>query len=187
MKPSKSIIIITTLVFTVVGCGDDNGGVATTTGDSESYEPEVRLVKDGPHEFHFQWDEPLKEERIILCRDETFNSHVLSDNPVYHFKIDEQGNSVRVQIPISTTRLRLFYFPAGTFRSRLVRDYFIFVELLPARERAAFPLPNYAHNATAKYFERDTHLLKEHPFKSYRVGKPSLLTFDPPEHLNIPE
>ena len=35
----------------------------------DSYvKPRIRLVKDSPTTFHFQWDEPLEEERIILVR-----------------------------------------------------------------------------------------------------------------------
>lgn len=192
MKPLKSILIITTLVFAIVGCGDDNGGVAKSSGVSESYEPEVRLVKDGPHDFHFQWDEPLNEERIILCLSEEFVQLVDADNDI--------GGHTRTGFP----EQRLVYFPQGSFRSKLFTDTLVFIEILSAHQRSAFPLPSYARDATADFPENIRRLagenlsylhyhgiagesdayqqiLREHPFKPYRVGKPSRLTFTIPE------
>ena len=55
------------MVFILFGCGGshDKGGYV---GDEDSEVPRVRLVKDGDDLLHFQWDEPLKEERFILVR-----------------------------------------------------------------------------------------------------------------------
>ena len=64
--------------------------------------PCVRLVKDDDETFHFQWAEPLKEERIILVR----CSGVVFDH--------------RYNAEIPHEKELLVYFPAGTVVSASV-------------------------------------------------------------------
>ena len=92
----------------------------------ESYAPRVRLVKDTEYLYHFQWDAPLKEERIIL----------------YFARWAESGYE----------RHHLVYFPAGVIVSKPVNvnraSGKSTVEILSAHERDAFPLPAYAPDAS---------------------------------------
>ena len=62
----KAIFLIP-LSLLVFSCGSERYGCDCVT-DTDVSIPEVRLVKDSPTTFHFQWKEPLKEERIILVR-----------------------------------------------------------------------------------------------------------------------
>ena len=182
MKALKSILIAAILVFTVFGCGDDNGGVA---GVSESYTPQVRLVKDGPSEFHFQWGKPLKEERIILCRFESFFLVVTAANVIEGYK------------PTGFPQQKLVYFPEGSFISKPLTDELVFIEILSAHKRDTFPLPANVFDATADlpicashsdcsypfvnpHWDAYRRILREHPFKPYRVGNSSQLSFDIP-------
>ena len=120
--------------------------------------PRVRLVKDDGSTFHFQWAEPLKEQRIIL--------------------VDLNGYQ----------RTLLVYFAAGTVVSAPVsRDGFWIpkridsVEILPAHLREE-RLPAYVFEIRADggvwQREEDDYLLREHPFfRDYRIDEPSRITF----------
>ena len=89
----------------------------------------MRLVKDNDTTFHFQWDAPLKEERIIL----------------YFARWAEFGYE----------RHYLVYFPAGVIVSKPVNvsgaSGKSTVEILSAHERDAFPLPAYAPDASVGF------------------------------------
>ena len=50
-------LVLVAMVFIGFSCGGLDGG-----------DPEVFLVRDDEYTFHFQWDEPLVEDRIILVR-----------------------------------------------------------------------------------------------------------------------
>ena len=132
--------------------------------------PRVRLVKDDGFTFHFQWAEPLKEQRIILVG---LNGGL--ENPV-------------LEIPSRYEEILLVYFAAGTVVSAPVsRDGFWYlkridsVEILPAHLREK-RLPAYVSeiHADGRVWQReeDDLLLREHPFfRDYRVDDPSRITF----------
>ena len=141
--------------------------VFVACGVGEPYAPRVRLVKDTEYLYHLQWDAPLKEERIIL----------------YFARWADSG----------TEHHDLVYFPAGVIVSKPVNVSGALgkstVEILSAHERYAFPLPAYAGDASVgiHYYDRGVDvaewekasrlILREHPFKPYRVGVPSRITF----------
>ena len=129
---------VTHLAF-IAGCSE--AGNSDYKVSIESYVPRVRLVKDGARDFHFQWDEPLKEERIILCRIEVFILVVTADDVIEGHKAS------------GFPEQRLVYFPEGSFRSKLFTDTLVFIEILLAHERGTFPLPAYARDATADFPE----------------------------------
>ena len=160
------LIAVPILMFGVVGCDTDDVGVG------DSYVPRVRLVKDGPNEFHFQWDEPLKEERIILCLVEEFLAITTTSPVIIGYK------------PTGFPFQRLVYFPEGSFISESIKHQPVFIEILPASERYKYPLPSYAFEQPGNNREARRRILKEHPFKPYRVGKPPRLTFEKPELPN---
>ena len=145
MQYFKYLVALITLVFIGLGCGD----------------PEVYLVKDGESEFHLQWTEPLKEQRIVLF---------------HRTRFDYYGSQI--------TDSYLYFFPVGEFRSRLFRhneivgqNGLLSVELPPASTRDTFDRPHIVWDATTELKRIDT-VLVGHPYKPYDVGKPSKLTFD---------
>ena len=144
--------------------------------------PRVRLVKDNDTTFHFQWAEPLKEERIILIR---------GSGGI----VDEIGGGeppVKRRYPWEIESL--VYFPAGSFisapasSSRIWLDpdlgntwkYTYSVEILPAHLRNTVAVP--ARLFTIRDGDFKPHgervILREHPFQEYHVGAPSRLTFE---------
>ena len=175
MREFISFLIVVSVVV-CLGCYTEN--VDNYNGDS-SYVPSVRLVRDGDFEYHFQWDEPLKEDRIVLIRVHQFGSwihEVTSDNiltgrVLYHEFIN----------PAISTRLILFR--QGDFISEpeMLEGWHCLIEILPAHERNTLPLPAtaakfiYGPNNNDEDYQR---ILKEHPFKPYRLGKSSRITFD---------
>lgn len=171
MKPKSTInhlilIAVPILLCGVLGCDTDDVSVG------DSYVPRVRLVKDGPNEFHFQWDEQLKEERIILCNAD-ITIAITTDSPAI-----EGYKASGFPFP------RLIYFPEGAFISEPVKDYFTFIEILPASERYKYSLPSYAYGQPGNNVFERRRILREHPFKPYHVGKPSRLTLEVPEINN---
>ena len=129
--------------------------------------PRVRLVKDDDETFHFQFAEPLKEERIILVR---YNG-VLFDH----------------QHQIPWEKEMLVFFPAGTVVSAPVYrqdkrytfpERIDTVEIRPAdlRETA---LPAELYEIRARHFRyRGERILREHPFfRDYSVDPQSQITF----------
>ena len=145
MQYFKYLVALITLVFIGLGCGD----------------PEVYLVKDGESEFHLQWTEPLKEQRIVLF---------------HRTRFDYYGSQI--------TNSVLYFFPVGEFRSRLFRhnevvgqNVLLSVELPPASTRDTFDRPNTVWDATTEFTYIDT-VLVGHPYRPYDVGKPSKITFD---------
>ncbi len=155
--------------------------------------PRVRLVKDDDSTFHFQWEDPLKEARIILIR----YSGVTVSQYKGHYR----------KTPFD--RDLLIYFPAGAFISAPARtdaiaktsyeyiwgevgdvantEYIGSVDIFPAHFRASV-LPAYVHriNAGGSFREREEHerILREYPlFKAYRLGEPTNLTFELPPAL----
>ena len=144
--------------------------------------PRVRLVKDNDRTFHFQWDKPLKEERIILVHETgELGGKIVSGGvewKSYNFNI-------------------LVYFPAGSFVSGAVyterwgelryvmswRDgprRIHSIEILPAhlRNTVDFPTPLYAINDGDFVLHGDQVILRDHPsFQECRVDEPSRLAF----------
>lgn len=125
----------------------------------------MRLVKDNKHTFHFQWDKPLKEERIILVR----------------YSGRDGGDSMEY----------VAYFPAGAFVSSPVTQsafragdswvYIRSVELLAAEMRTEVAVPARLHTIENGLFQvyGDQVILREHPFfREYHVGEPSRLTLE---------
>ncbi len=169
------LIAVPILMFGVLGCDTDDVGDDVGVGDS--YVPRVQLVKDGPNEFHFQWDEPLKEERIILCLVEEFLAITTTSPVIIGYK------------PTGFPFQRLVYFPEGSFISESIKHQPVFIEILPASERYKFPLPakvfeqpGWGHKISYNIdYDEQRRILEEHPFKPYRVGKPSRITFEMPK------
>ena len=61
------LVLLSILVFCFFSCGSPRDA-DDRVSNADSSAPRVRLVKDTESMFHFQWNEPLKEERIILVR-----------------------------------------------------------------------------------------------------------------------
>ncbi len=53
-------------MFIGFSCG--GGRDVCDCGVPDNYSPTVRLVKDTDRSFHFQWDDTLLAERIVLAR-----------------------------------------------------------------------------------------------------------------------
>ena len=159
--------------------------------------PRVRLVKDNDTTFHTQWDEPLKEERIILIR---------RSGEVVRYRSRYNPSSGRVRtaeqkFSLSESQIGiLVYFPAGSFVSAPVSsqnksdsfyggiyagstwsvEYIHSVETLPADLRNTIAVPAHLYEIRDGVFEwhGGEVILRDHPFfREYRVGKPSRLTF----------
>lgn len=125
--------------------------------------PRVRLVRDTPDSYHFQWAEPLTEARIILVRVQ-WQSDQYPDH-------DET---------------RLIFFEPGQFKSaRYSLAYYqksATVEILPARDRNSFSLPAMAAMSHSRsdyilppHTSSDKEILAEHPFEPYEFDAPSKL------------
>ena len=157
------------VIVAILGCGGDDSVV------SADNVPEVRLVDDGSNDFHFQWDEPLKEERIIPIR--------------CHFEGVAQGRNGELH-PYAHSWTKLIYFPSDSFVSKPLRESsLVSIKILSSQERAKFSLPTrvYMNDEWYDYHDSWLRILKEHPFKPYRVGKPSNLTFEMREPEPQPE
>ena len=78
----------------------------------------------------------------------------------------------------------LIKFNAGDFRSGLIKahsfgfDDWYGIKILKAIERARLTLPHRFAHANLFEFENADALLKEHPFKPYKVESPSILRFE---------
>lgn len=148
----KTLLISIGLLFVFFGC--DNA-------------PRVRLVKDDDHTFHFQWAEPLKEERIILIH--------------YSGLLVLRGR----EIPFRNLK-RLVHFPAGTFVSSPVKRHdsglrIDSVVILQAYLReTALPADAYQIGGGGRFLRRGDRILREHPlFREYRVAPPARIIFSP--------
>ena len=157
--------------------------------------PEIRLVKDNAYGFHLQWDEPLREERIILVEMTTVYDHFTDDSkPVEQI----------------LTRVQALHFPDGVFKSPYInltlmrhspkRSRFT-IEILDIgdkNDREKLTTQSMPHSVISYFdlddcveFTMDTtvtyrkvgysrgqvqeEILNEHPFKPYTVGSPSIL------------
>ena len=163
MIRQEPLFIAVCLLCVFVACGNSRDDVADVSV-GEPYAPRVRLVKDTERLFHYQWDKPLKEERIIL---------VTAEDKSESFSF-------------------LVYFPKEAFISVPHRiELRATVEILSAHERDTFPLPAYAHSGMVAvgtssgdpqnevWRNARRYILREHPFKPYRVGVPSRIALDP--------
>lgn len=180
------IFAILAISFWLVACGHSHTLIVQceccTAGDQPI--PEIRLVQDTAaydtrrHElrtsFHFQWDAPLQEERLVLV------------------EILESG-----QWSSEEPQRYLLAFPAGSFRSDQIEVHLglsygtdaYAIKILEAAERAELPLPRYVDylaytkgtdtvSPPGQKLRESVLLLKEHPFKPYKVGSPSVLRFE---------
>ena len=144
--------------------------------------PRVRLVKDDDETFHFQWAEPLKEERIILVRVNgwlVYNAERRSQQKYYlvHFAV---GSILSAPIPRRWNCSGHW----GDIDS---------VEILPAHRRNTIDFPARLYKVPETItgnrsnlpiirngFEvhGDQVILREHPFfQEYRIDEPSRLDF----------
>ena len=157
--------------------------------------PEIRLVKDNADGFHLQWDEPLREERIVLVEITTVYDHSTDDSkPVEQI----------------LTRVQALHFPAGVFKSPYInltlmrhspRQSRFTIEILDVGDKndqeklTTQSMPHsvisyidlddcveFAMDTTVTYREAgysrgqvQEEILNEHPFKPYTVGSPSIL------------
>ena len=163
----KTTFLILLPLF-ILGCGSDRY-CCDCARETETPTPRVRLVQDSERSFHFQWREPLPAERVILVRvQEEYVTRLGFKNPA----LDE-------------VRTFFIIFPEGRFKSRQVHVRHgsqISIEILPAKDRYAVPLPAapVPHTFDRLPFNgvlvNDT-ILAEHPFKPYEHDKPFKLTF----------
>ena len=165
--------------------------------------PEIRLVKDNAYGFHLQWDEPLREERIVLVEITTEYDDVTDDSkPVEQI----------------LTRVQALHFPSGVFKSPYVnltlmrhspkRSRFT-IEILDVSDKSdrdkltTQSMPHsvisyldlddcvqFAMDTTVTYRKSglsrgkvQEEILNEHPFKPYTVGSPSILHFEVKKNL----
>ena len=63
----KILACLLTLVM-FIGFSCSGGRDVCDCGVPDNYSPTVRLVKDTDRSFHFQWDDTLLAERIVLAR-----------------------------------------------------------------------------------------------------------------------
>ena len=134
----------------------------------------MRLVKDDDATFHFQWAEPLKEERIILVR----LSGVIFD-PKYKAEYSHEEEL-------------LVYFPPGTvvsyaidrpraleYTSMAILGRIDSVEILPAALReTVLPADVWKIGEDGLFRGHGKRILREHPFfRDYRVAPLSRITF----------
>lgn len=142
--------------------------------------PRVRLIKDGDATFHFQWVEPLKEERIILIR----CKGVLFD---YDAQIPWEREmlvffSPGTVVSYAIDRQRAMKYAATIYRSSMPFRWRIdSVEILPAQLReTVLPADVWGIGKDGRFRWSYEHgrILREHPhFLAYSVDKPSCLTF----------
>ena len=148
--------LLTLVMFIGFSCG--GGRDVCDCGVPDNYSPTVRLVKDTDRSFHFQWDDTLLAERIVLAR-------------YTYTNINSAGAGFEPR------PLELHRFNPGQFRSGPLmvfdREFndtqHVTVEILPATDRLTLKLPYRMQGGSA--------VLVEHPFKHYDVGTPSKLTF----------
>ena len=251
--------------YSLLGC--DSEGCHQHRLDNTG--PTIRVVRDSDTGFHFQWDAPLEEERVVLAQitskpkirnqphaiirkdgliltfqenrmvihdgasntiipinplivipvvpnnftprqdsfltkprvihEEDGSKNVVIDGRLLPVVLDEEQEEFCENI---IERLRnsesgllkiadclpshrvLIKFDAGAFRSELIKahsfgfDDWYGVEILKASERARLTLPHRFAHANRFEFESTDAILKEHPFKPYRVGSPSKLRFE---------
>ena len=142
----------------------------------------MRLVKDNDTTFHFQWAEPLKEERIILVR----YSGVFSD---YNVEIPWE-KELLVYFPAGSVvsaplhrQAAMRYTSVANIANRLVRirdANLDSVEIRPAHLRETV-LPARLYTIRDREFmpHGERFILREPPFfQEYHVGEPSRLTFE---------
>ena len=163
------VICILMTSFYLLACGHNR-----PHSEVETPIPEVRLVEDyrkytsrGDPLFgyHLQWDAPLPDERIVLVEIE-----------------------YNIGAPIGPYGRLLIKFDAGQFRSEMLTIsmawepplHWYTIKILEAKERDTLTqFPHEVWKSGAEYFTRDQSvILKEHPFKPYRVGTPSMLRFE---------
>ena len=153
--------------------------------------PRVRLVKDDDATFHFQWAEPLKEERIILVR----RSGVTVSIGRRHIRRTPFDRDVLVYFPegalISapvwqTIKGYSYEHVAGEVEGISNTEYIGTVEILPTDLRETV-LPADVYEIRGMGFRRryeHDRILREYPlFREYRVDLPSHLTFELPPGL----
>lgn len=179
------IIFILAISCWFLACGHSHTLVVQcercTAGDQPI--PEIRLVQDTVDydtrryelraSFHFQWDAPLQEGRFVLV-EILETRHWSSDEPQRY----------------------LLAFPDGSFRSDQMviwlhhgTDGPYSIKILEASARAELTLPRYVDylaytknsdsvSPPGQELRESVLLLKEHPFKPYKVGSPSVLRFE---------
>ena len=181
----KAIFLIP-LSLLVFSCGSARYGCDCVT-DTNSPTPKVRLVKDSPTTFHFQWKEPLKEERIILIRMRRVNARGSGGGGLTDpYLMDEETHLLRFETTLyQPTQFRSRRFsimgPGASNATRIPPGLTPYAEILPDRTRHDIALPAHSRSATGggdSISEGFSHqLLVEHPFKPYELGKPSKLIF----------
>ena len=181
----KAIFLIP-LSLLVFSCGSARYGCDCVT-DTDVSIPKVRLVKDSPTTFHFQWKEPLKEERIILIRMRRVNARGSGGGGLTDpYLMDEETHLLRFETTLyQPTQFRSRRFsimgPGASNATRIPPGLAPFVEILPEHERYDIQLPAISRSATGggdSISEGSSYqLLVEHPFKPYELGKPSKLIF----------
>ena len=159
MKPLKSILFAAILVFTVLGCVNDNGGV-------DESGPEVYLIKDPADEdaFYIQLNErPLTDIVILVgikCHDKTTET-----TPVLLKAGTVQSPSIRV---LSTGSDDVFAY-SNTLGHPDYDEGFCTITIRPAEERNNLP-PTHVYKGSLK-------VSSHYPFQPYTVGEPSEQTF----------
>ena len=156
--------------------------------------PRVRLVKDNDYTFHFQWDKPLKEERIILvrCNEEIeiltgaqngleSEKELRESDYLVHFSA---GSFISAPIEAEADRFSIALSLAFGQQGSKTISSINTVEIRPAHLRNTIRVPARLYAIDPKNPEGrfvvhgDRVILREHPsFREYRVDEPSRLTF----------
>lgn len=179
----KALFLIS-LSLLALACGSERYCCDCVT-ESGLPTPEVRLVKDSPTTFHFQWKEPLTEERIILVRIRKVGAHGSGPGGLTNpHLMDEDTHLLRFETTLyqpTQFRSRRFSILAVDYPS-IPSGLAPFVEILPERERYDIQLPAISRSATGGSGDSMSggfsyELFAEHPFKPYELGEPSKLVF----------
>lgn len=141
--------------------------------------PRVRIVRGDDRTFHFQWDKPLKEKRIILVRlsGVNFDHRYKAEHP--------HEEELLVFFPPGTVvsnaidRPRALEFTSMAFLGRIDS-----VEILPAHLRNTIRVPARLYKVAEYNHSFEVHgdkvILRDYPFfrQKYRICKPSRITFE---------
>ena len=154
--------------------------------------PRVRLVKDDDETFHFQWAEPLKEERIILVRRSgvtvsKYRRQYIRRTPFNRDVLIYFPSGAFISDPVWQTTVETSYeHIAGEVEEIHNTEYIGTVEILPADLRETVLLADVYEIRGMGFRRRYEHdrILREYPlFRKYRVDQLSHLTFELPPGL----
>lgn len=148
-------IVLVAMVFFVISCG-------FIDGDTEIY-----LVRDSEDTFHFQWNEPLVTDLIILVRATYHSTDGRSEFEDDLVLLTAGTIQSPVIVAFSTGNYDAFSYPNGDSGT-------VTITILPAEALGNYPLPDWTYS---NGFDGTMHILTGYPFQPYDVGEPSELVF----------